>query len=129
MSYTRELCDYWASGYDFEADGDPLTRDQLLDNLMMYWLPGTGASAARLYWESFGEVQKLFRSGGGETVSVPTGCSIFPKENPRPSRRWASQRFTDIRYWNEPARRAFRGVRAAGAVRGGGPGVRGGADG
>ena len=34
---------------------------------------------------------------------VPTGCSIFPKEIPRPSRRWAERRYTDIRHWNELA--------------------------
>ncbi|HEX3831978.1 MAG TPA: hypothetical protein VHW04_08405 [Solirubrobacteraceae bacterium] len=39
-----------------------------------------------------------------DTVTVPTGCSIFPKELQRPSRRWAERRFTDIRYWNEPDR-------------------------
>ena len=37
-------------------------------------------------------------------MTVPTGCSIFPKENPRPSRRWAAKRFTDIRYWSEPSK-------------------------
>ena len=57
-----------------------LTRDELLDNLMLYWLPGTGASAARLYWESFGEVNELI-AGTTDTVPFPTGCSIFPKEN------------------------------------------------
>ncbi|MFF5085278.1 epoxide hydrolase family protein [Actinoplanes sp. NPDC000266] len=98
------LCAWIVEKFRAWTDGDPLSPDQLLDNLMMYWLPGTGASAARLYWESFGEVQNLFRSGGGETVSVPIGGSIFPKENPRPTRRWAEQRFTDIRYWNEPPR-------------------------
>ena len=39
-----------------DCDGDPanvLTRDEMLDNVMLYWLPGTGASSARLYWESF----------------------------------------------------------------------------
>jgi pimeloyl-ACP methyl ester carboxylesterase len=81
-----------------------LTRDQLLDNLMLYWLPATGASAARLYWESFAEVQALFRAGSIDVVRAPTGCSIFPKELPRPSRRWAERRFPDIRYWNEPTR-------------------------
>jgi pimeloyl-ACP methyl ester carboxylesterase len=80
------------------------TRDELLDNLMLYWLPGTGASSARLYWESIRQVQRIFRSGTAETVHVPTGCSVFPKENPRPSRRWAAKRFVDIRYWNEPAK-------------------------
>ncbi|HEV7964252.1 MAG TPA: epoxide hydrolase [Actinoplanes sp.] len=84
--------------------GSILTRDELLDNLMLYWLPGTGASAARLYWESFNEVRAWFHTATSDTVDVPTGCTIFPKENPRPSRRWAEKRFTDIRYWSEPAR-------------------------
>jgi hypothetical protein len=90
-----------------DCDGDletVLTRDELLDNLMLYWLPGTGASAARLYWESFRQVQQRFRGTTTDVVTVPTGCSIFPKENPRPSRRWAEKRFTDIRYWNEPGK-------------------------
>ena len=81
-----------------------LSRDQLLDNLMLYWLPATGASAARLYWESFAEIQALFRSGATDQIMVPTACSIFPRENPRPSRRWAERLFPDIRYWNEPSR-------------------------
>jgi pimeloyl-ACP methyl ester carboxylesterase len=87
-----------------DCDGHPenaLTRDELLDNIMLYWLPATGASAARLYWESFKQVQQRFAGRATDLVTVPTGCSIFPKENPRPSRRWASRRFTDIRHWNE----------------------------
>jgi epoxide hydrolase len=79
-----------------------VSRDDLLDNLMLYWLPGTGASSARLYWESIGQVSDVITKSVGQTVDVPTGCSIFPKENQRPSRRWAERRFTDIRYWNEP---------------------------
>ena len=81
-----------------DSGGDPLnvlTRDELLDNVMLYWLPGTGASSARMYWESF-------RSPLLGPVSVPTGCSIFPKEIFRPTRSWAEKLFTDIRYWNEP---------------------------
>jgi pimeloyl-ACP methyl ester carboxylesterase len=90
-----------------DNDGDlesVLTRDELLDNLMLYWLPGTGASAARLYWESIRQVNRWISGEGDETVDVPTGCSVFPGELQRPSRRWAARRFTDIRYWNEPAR-------------------------
>ncbi len=90
-----------------DCDGDlesVLTRDELLDNLMLYWLPGAGASSARLYWESFTEVRARFHDANTDIVTVPAGCSVFPKENPRPSRRWASKRFTDIRYWGEPAR-------------------------
>src|SRR3954451_24002959 len=81
-----------------------IDRDRLLDNLMMYWLPATGASAARLYWESFAEVQALFRGASTAVVRVRTGCRGFPGETPRPSRRWAARRFADIRYWNEPRR-------------------------
>jgi pimeloyl-ACP methyl ester carboxylesterase len=71
-----------------------LNRDQLLDNVMLYWLPGTGASSARLYWESLHQ-RNL------DPVSVPTGCSIFPREIARLPRRWVEARFADLRYWNE----------------------------
>jgi pimeloyl-ACP methyl ester carboxylesterase len=90
-----------------DCDGHPenvLSRDELLDNVMLYWLPGTGASAARLYWESIRRVNQWISGSVDDTVSVPTGCSIFPKELQRPSRRWAERRFSDIRYWNEPAK-------------------------
>ena len=83
-----------------DCDGHPehvFTRDELLDNVMLYWLPAAAASSARLYWESF------VRPGFDE-VTVPTGCSLFPKEIMRIPRRWAETRFTDIRYWNEPGR-------------------------
>jgi epoxide hydrolase len=89
-----------------DHDGDielVLTRDELLDNLMFYWLPHTGASSARLYWESIGQVNAWISGTATDVIDVPTGCSIFPKELQRPSRRWAERRFIDIRYWNEPA--------------------------
>jgi pimeloyl-ACP methyl ester carboxylesterase len=87
-----------------DCEGHPenaLGRDELLDNLMMYWLPGTGASSARLYWESIRQVNEWIAGPIRDTVAAPTGCSIFPKEIQRPSRRWAERRFTNIRYWNE----------------------------
>lgn len=90
-----------------DHDGDletVLTRDELLDNLMLYWLPGTGASSARLYWESIRQVDDWISGTTTDTIDVPAGCSIFPKELQRPSRRWAEKRFLDIRYWNEPGR-------------------------
>jgi epoxide hydrolase len=80
-----------------DCDGDPasvLSRDELLDNVMFYWLPATGASSARLYWESFNQP---FLG----PVSVPVGCSIFPKEIFRPVRAWAEQQFPNLHYWNE----------------------------
>jgi len=74
-----------------DNDGNPedaVDRDHLLDNVMLYWLPNTGASSARLYWESF-------RSPVLEVPQVPVGCSIFPREIFRPSRRWSEAHFGD----------------------------------
>ena len=79
-----------------DCDGHPenaLSRDELIDNIMIYWLNG-----ARLYWESFG---KAFSGGDGETVGVPTGCSIFPKEIIPTPRSWAEVRYPNIVHWNE----------------------------
>jgi epoxide hydrolase len=90
-----------------DCDGHPenaLTRDEILDDLMLYWLPATGASSARLYWESIRQVNQWISGTATDIVTVPTGCSIFPKELQRPSRRWAERRFLDIRHWNEPDR-------------------------
>jgi len=93
---------FWAwTDHDGQLE-DVLTRNELLDNVMLYWLPGTGASSARLYWESIRQVNRWISGSAEDTVAVPAGCSIFPKELQRPSRRWAAKRFLDIRYWNEP---------------------------
>jgi pimeloyl-ACP methyl ester carboxylesterase len=83
-----------------DRDGHPedhFTRDELLDNVSVFWFTASGASSARLYWESFGS-----RTPG--TVTIPTGVSQFPNEIVRAARRWADERFVDIRYWNEVAR-------------------------
>jgi pimeloyl-ACP methyl ester carboxylesterase len=80
---------------------DVLTRDEVLDDVALYWFTATGASSARMYWESFRQVSEWFTRSTDDIVTVPTGCSIFPKENPRPSRRWAALRYTDIRQWHE----------------------------
>jgi pimeloyl-ACP methyl ester carboxylesterase len=80
-----------------DCDGHPenvLTRDELLDNVMLYWLPGAAASSARIYWESFGTPSL-------DPVEVPTGCSIFPKEIFRSSRRWAEKRFRRLVHFRE----------------------------
>ncbi|MFO1240752.1 MAG: epoxide hydrolase [Sphingomonadaceae bacterium] len=73
------------------------SRDHLLDNVMLYWLNNAAASSARLYWHSF----RTFASGD---ISIPTGCSLFPQELMRLSRRWAETRYKQIVYWNEVSR-------------------------
>ena len=78
-----------------DCDGHPentLTRDELLDNVMLYWLTASGASSARLYWESFGSF------GGGDKVEIPTGVASFPKEIIRSPRRWCEQSY-NITHW------------------------------
>ena len=80
-----------------DCDGHPenvLHRDELLDNISVYWLTASGASSARLYWESFARTRR-------DPVGVPTGCSMFPKEIMPAARSAVERRFTDLRYWNE----------------------------
>ena len=80
-----------------DCDGHPenvVSRDALLDNIMFYWLTSAGASSARLYWESFGK-----RSPG--PITIPSGCSMFPKEIFRASERWVQKRYQNLVYWNE----------------------------
>jgi epoxide hydrolase len=84
--------------------GQVLSVDQVLDNITLYWLTGTGASSARLYWQSIAQVTEWFTAAASDIITVPAGCSVFPKEVPRPSRRWAQRRFTNIVHWNQPAR-------------------------
>ncbi len=82
------------------VDGDHeqvVDRDRLLDNVMLYWLTNTGASSARLYAESYDRPNL-------DAVSVPTGCSIFPREIIPASRRFIEARFTDLRTYVEHPR-------------------------
>ena len=71
-----------------------LTRDELLDNVMLYWLNNCGASSGRLYWESF-------NTPNLDPITMPVGCSIFPAEIFRSSKRWAEKRFLNLIHWNE----------------------------
>ncbi|MBX9606037.1 MAG: epoxide hydrolase 1 [Gammaproteobacteria bacterium] len=72
-----------------------LTRDELLDNVMMYWLTASGASSARIYWESF---NMLFREK--PQIHVPVGVSVYPHEIFRASRRWCEERYTKLIHYN-----------------------------
>lgn len=84
------------SGADVES---AFALDAVIDDIMMYWLPNTGASSARLYWEA---MQSMRHGGGaGATMSVPAGISMFPGEQIRLSRRWAEQRFAKLMHFNE----------------------------
>jgi len=81
-----------------DCQGDPMnivSLDELLDNIMLYWLPDAGASSARIYWESFGS-----NTLSSAPVAIPSAISIFPKEIFKSSERWARKRFSDLLYFN-----------------------------
>lgn len=101
MAWIVEKCHGWTDcGHQpggQSIGGHPenaLSRDAMLDTVSLYWLTASAASSARLYWHSF----RNFAAG---EILVPTGCSLFPNEIMRLSRRWADRRYKNIVYWNE----------------------------
>jgi len=83
-----------------DCDGHPenvFTRDELLDNVMMYWATNSAASSARLYWESFGAF------GAAGRVEVPTGVASFPKEILQAPRSWCEAGY-NITHWTDMPR-------------------------
>ena len=115
------------------VDGEPvgnLTRDNILDNITLYWLTGTGASAARWYWEHGRATGAAAASGAAPpAIAIPVGFTAFPGELWAAPRSWAEAVYPDLAYynavdrgghfaaWEEPAlfsdevRAAFRSVR------------------
>jgi pimeloyl-ACP methyl ester carboxylesterase len=88
------------------VDGQPsggLTRDHILDNITVYWLTGTGASAARSYWES-GRAQALAAGQAPPPVTIPVGFTAFPDEIFRAPRSWAERGYPTLTYFNEAAK-------------------------
>jgi pimeloyl-ACP methyl ester carboxylesterase len=79
-----------------------LTRDNILDNITTYWLTGTGASAARSYWES-GQAQAAAQAAGQAppAVTIPVGFTTFPDEIFRAPRSWVEQSYPSLVYFNE----------------------------
>jgi pimeloyl-ACP methyl ester carboxylesterase len=87
------------------VDGEPvgnLTRDNILDNITLYWLTGTGASAARWYWE-LGQAQAKARAAGQALpdVSLPVGFTTFPGEIFQAPRSWVAQSYPNLVYFNK----------------------------
>ncbi len=84
---------------DGQAAGN-LTRDRIVDNVTLYWLTGTGASAARAYWES-GRAQALAAGQAPAEVSIPVGFTTFPGEVFRAPRSWVERVYPSLTYFNE----------------------------
>jgi pimeloyl-ACP methyl ester carboxylesterase len=87
------------------VDGEPvgnLTRDHIVDNITLYWLTGTGASAARSYWEDGQALAQALASGQAPPeISLPVGFTTFPGEIWRTPRSWAEKAYPNLTYFNE----------------------------
>jgi pimeloyl-ACP methyl ester carboxylesterase len=102
----------WALDHDTDSyykissafvDGRPsgnLTRDHILDNITLYWLTGTGASAARWYWEN-GQAADRAVGQARPPVRVPVGFTQFPGERIRAPRSWVAQAYPTLAYFNK----------------------------
>src|SRR4051812_15888582 len=92
------------------VDGQPsgnLTRDNILDNITLYWLTGTGASAARSYWEAYGPDAPAAAAAAGQAVpevSLPVGFTSFPGEIWRTPQSWAKKAYPTLSYFHEAER-------------------------
>lgn len=84
----------WAWTDNSGSPFDALSRDQILDNIMLYWLPANGASSARLYWESFG-------SFAPQEIELPVAVSAFPKEILPTPRKWAERNYRNLVHWGD----------------------------
>jgi pimeloyl-ACP methyl ester carboxylesterase len=77
------------------SDNGELTRDEVLDNITLYWLTNTGVSASRLYWEYQGG---FFNAKG---VSIPVAVSVFPSEQYQAPRSWAERAYPNLIHYNQ----------------------------
>lgn len=83
-----------AHAFEGHPEGE-LTRDQILDNIMLYWLTNSGVSAARLYWE-----EKILALNASDS-SVPVAMTVFPDEYYRAPRSWAERAYHNLIYFHE----------------------------
>jgi hypothetical protein len=74
-----------------------VSRDELLDNVMTYWLTNSAASSARMYWESFSQLTP-------DPIAIPSAYTQFPKEIFAWTERWIRTRFSDLRYYHATER-------------------------
>jgi hypothetical protein len=102
------------------VDDEPvgnLTRDHIVDYITLYWLTGTGASAARSYWEDGQALAQARASGQAPPeVSLPVGFTTFPGEIWRTPRSWVENSYPNVTYINEVDRRTLRRMGGARAV-------------
>jgi pimeloyl-ACP methyl ester carboxylesterase len=90
-----------ASAFTDDKPSGNLTRDHILDNITTYWLTGTGASAARSYWEAYGPDAPAAGQKPPPASSIPFGFTTFPGEIWRTPRSWVEASYPNVVYFNE----------------------------
>ena len=89
--------------YDYN-NGEParrLHRDDVLDDITLYWLTNTATSAARIYWETAGQSVVLATAQKTSEISLPVAISVFPEEVYRAPETWARRAYRNLIYFNE----------------------------
>jgi pimeloyl-ACP methyl ester carboxylesterase len=87
----------WAFGDDPK---DAKTKDEVLDDITVYWLTNTATSAGRLYWENHGANPTSATAMMSAEISVPVGVTVFPEDVYAPPRSWAERAYPNLVYFN-----------------------------
>jgi pimeloyl-ACP methyl ester carboxylesterase len=88
----------WTYGDD---PGEPKTKDEVLDDITLYWLTNTAASSGRLYWENHGASPTSATAMKTAEISVPVGITVFPDDVYRPPQTWARRAYPTLTYFHE----------------------------
>lgn len=90
----------WMVDYNDVEPQRLLTRDEMLDDITLYWLTNTAVSSARLYWENKSAILSAAAQKTAE-ISLPVGVTVFPDEIYRAPRSWTERAYRDLIYFNE----------------------------
>lgn len=91
----------WIHDYNNGEPGRRLQRDDVLDNITLYWLTNTATSAARIYWETAGQSVILSAAQKTSEISLPVAITVFPDEVYRAPETWARRAYRNLAYFNE----------------------------
>jgi pimeloyl-ACP methyl ester carboxylesterase len=91
----------WIYDYNNGEPGRRLHRDDVLDNITLYWLTNTATSAARIYWETAGQSVILSAAQKTSEISLPVAITVFPDEVYRAPETWARRAYRNLSYFNE----------------------------
>ena len=93
------------AGWKFGDDpGQPLTKDEVLDDFTLYWVTNSATSAGRLYWENSGRGVTSAAAQETDEISLPVAITVFPEDVYRPPQTWAKRAYRNLIYFHEVGR-------------------------